>query len=94
MVGRTLTWKSEASDHLGRDGAGRREVWDTLRRTYDTASKAVHRDEVKENEGNVDLLADCRDPCRNGLLHVLCDGPVKDWTGLILHYDAGTGDSV
>ena len=78
---------------IGKDGAGRREAWDTLRRAYDTASKAVHCGEVKENDSNTELLTNARYLCREGLLHVLWDGPEKDWTGLILDCRHATADS-
>ena len=79
---------------LGEDGAGRREAWKMLRNAYAAASKAVHIGEVKENDRNAETLVGTRDLCRKGLLHVLCDGPVKDWSGLILNCQEGSGDSV
>ena len=78
---------------LGRDGVGRREIWDGLRAAYKTASKAVHRGEVKEDDRNAGVLADARNQCRSGLVRVLCEGPVKDWDGLVLNGLEAVGDS-
>ena len=77
---------------VGKDGAGRQDAWDTLRQAYATASKAVHTGEVTENDHNAEVLVRAQNLCRTGLLTVLCQGPVKDWKGLILNYDDGVGD--
>ena len=78
---------------LGKDGVGRRAVWKTLREAYRTASTAVHRGEVKENDRHAEVLMDARDLCRAGLLHVLCEGAVKDWDDLVLDCLDAAGDS-
>lgn len=78
---------------LGKDGVDRCEVWSTLREAYKTASTAVHRGEVKENDRNAEVLMGARTLCRRGLLHVLCEGPAEDWEGLILNRLDGVEDS-
>lgn len=88
-----VTLATRAAWLLGKDGVGRREVWDTLREAYKTASMAIHRGEVKENDGNDAVLMNARHLCWGGLLHVLCEGPVKDWDGLVLHCRDAEGDS-
>ena len=43
---------------VGEAAADRRSVWDTLRKAYDMASKAVHRGKVEHDDDNVALLSD------------------------------------
>ena len=79
---------------LGEDDAGRRKAWRTLRKAYDAGSRAVHRGEVKETDGNVEILLQARDLCRKGLLHVLLKGRIRDWTDLVLNCSDSAGDSL
>ena len=74
---------------LGKDAADRRRIWKTLRDVYSTASSAVHKGEAKEKGYDTTqlaaLLADAQMRCRDGILRVLHEGSVKDWTGVILN---------
>lgn len=73
---------------VGEDAADRRGVWDTLRSAYDLSSNAVHGGDVKKkkkkDKSSAKVLADGLTVCRKGILRVLCDGPITDWTELIL----------
>ena len=68
---------------VGEDAADRRRVLETLRTAYDFASTAVHQGDVKK-EGSACVLADALAVCRRGILRVLQEGPIADWTNLIL----------
>lgn len=69
---------------VGRDYADRRKAWHILGDAYNEASKAVHHGKVKPNDDTEKLLANAQVICRRGIRHVLRDGPVSDWNGLIL----------
>ena len=74
---------------LGRDAPERRRIWKTLRDAYSAASNAVHKGEAKkrgyDTEGLAALLADAQMRCRGGILRVLREGSVEDWTRIILN---------
>ena len=69
---------------VGEDSVDRRRIWDTLRSAYDLASNAVHRGDVKNKKDSALVLADALAVCRRGILRVLHEGPIADWTELIL----------
>lgn len=73
---------------VGEDAEDRRRVWDTLRSAYDLSSTAVHggdvRKQKKKGKSSAKVLADGLTVCRKGILRVLNDGPITDWTELIL----------
>ena len=69
---------------LGDDINDRRRVLDTVRKSYDTSSKAVHAGNVDPHPENQTLIAEAQDLCRKGILAVLGKGGVSDWTSLIL----------
>ena len=69
---------------VGESGTDRRQVWDTLRFAYDLASSAVHQGTVKDNKQNRATLEKALAVCRKGILKVLDEGSVADWTDLIL----------
>ena len=75
---------------LGKDAADRRKTWKILRSAYGAASSAVHtgKAKIKKTGGDTtelaDLLTKAQMVCRNGILRVLREGSVKDWTGVIL----------
>ena len=71
---------------VGEDAPDRRRVWHTLRRAYDLASTAVHGGDMKKtkNTDSALVLADALAVCRRGILRVLHQGLVADWTDLIL----------
>lgn len=71
---------------IGRDGSDRQQVYKTLRQAYDLGSKAVHRGDVKRNSTNAALLNTALGVCRRGILRALHDGPVEDWSALILNH--------
>ena len=70
--------------HLGIDFAERSDYYNTLRRAYDLASKAVHASEVKFTREDQDLLATAQDACRKGILKRLKEKEKPDWNELIL----------
>ena len=69
---------------VGESGADRRWVWETLRSAYDLASNAVHQGTVKDNKKNRVALEKALAVCRKGILKVLGEGSIADWTDLIL----------
>lgn len=73
---------------VGEDAADRRRVWDTLRSAYDLSSTAVHGGELNKKKNkkhdSTQVLADAMAVCRRGILRVLREGPITDWTDLIL----------
>ena len=78
---------------VGEDPADRQRVWNTLRSAYDLASAAVHQGEIKEKvkgKANSDVLAQALAVCRRGILCLLTQGPVRDWSALVLD---SAGDS-
>ena len=74
---------------LGKDAAHRRTIWKTLRDAYSAASNAVHKGKAQEKGYNTTrlaaLLEDAQIRCRDGILRVLQEGSVKDWTDVILN---------
>ena len=73
---------------VGDDGVDRKQAWDTLRRAYDKASKAVHRGELSQKDEKVkknkSLLAEAQSVCREGIFRVLRNGRINNWNDLIL----------
>ena len=73
---------------LGKDALDRRRIWKTLRDAYIAASSAVHTGKAKKKGYDASrlaaLLTDAQSLCRDGILRVLHEGFVKDWTGVIL----------
>ncbi len=73
---------------LGKDAVDRRRIWKTLRDAYSAASSAVHKGKAKKKGYDASrlaaLLTDAQSLCRDGILRVLHEGSVKDWTGVIL----------
>ena len=76
---------------LGEDAADRRRVWEILRTTYDVASTAIHGGNInkKLQNGSAETLSEALAVCHRGILRVLRDGPVKNWTDLILQNPDG-----
>ena len=70
--------------HLGIDFAERRDYYNTLRRAYDLASKAVHASEVNFTERERNLLATAQDACHQGILKRLKEKEAPNWNELIL----------
>ena len=74
---------------VGEDAADRLRVWNTLRTAYDLSSAAVHGDNLKKRKkkgkDSSKVLADGLAVCRKGILRVLDEGPIADWTELILN---------
>ena len=74
---------------LGEDAAERKKISKTLRDAYSAASSAVHKGEAKkrgcDTAGLAALLADAQMRCRDGILRVLREGSVEDWTRIILN---------
>ena len=74
---------------VGEDAADRRRIWDTLRAAYDLSSAAVHGGDLKKRSKRgkdpSKVLADGLTVCRKGILRVLDEGPITDWTELVLN---------
>ncbi|MDE0310653.1 MAG: HEPN domain-containing protein [Caldilineaceae bacterium] len=69
--------------HLGVDFEQRKKIRKNLQDAYNTASKAVHGDNLDYIE-NQQLLSTAQDLCRRGILKLLKEGSPRDWTDLIL----------
>lgn len=69
---------------LGEDAKDRRRIWESIRKSYDAASKAVHTGDFDRHQENRTLLADAQCLCRKGIRRMLGEGRVSDWPGLIL----------
>lgn len=74
---------------VGKDATERCRVWDTLRSAYDLSSTAVHGGDVtkrkkRKDKDSAKVLADGLQVCQKGILRVLDEGPIADWTDLIL----------
>lgn len=76
-----------AAWHLGADLSERRQLRKTVRRTYDTASGAVHAGHVESTPEHRDLLRDAQELCRRGILKLLEHGEPDDWGDVILGAD-------
>ena len=78
---------------LGADFKERQEVWETLRKAYDSASGVVHGRELKgdqeSQECNRLLLLRAQDLCRRGILKLIREGMPnsEEWGNLILGSD-------
>ena len=70
--------------HLGGDLDERRKYHDTLRQTYDLASKAVHAGTLENTPENRELLKTAQDLCRDGILKRLKEGQEPNWNDMIL----------
>ena len=70
--------------HLGVDFDERSDYYNTFRKAYDLASKAVHAGEVKFTREERDLLASAQVACRKGILKRLKEKNKPDWNELIL----------
>ena len=84
----TFRLSSRGAWHLGRDFEERRNYYDTLRRAYSLASKAVHTGHVEDDSQNTELLERALDLCRSAILKTLDEVEEPDWTRLILGHDS------
>lgn len=70
--------------HLGAGFEERRQYKEILHKVYSRASVAVHADEVSDNQGNRDVLAEGQDLCRLGILKRLDESEEPNWDDIIL----------
>ena len=70
--------------HLGSDQFERRNIYSTLQKAYDLASKAVHAGLIKNTPDNKNVLSNAQDICRDGILKTIKEGQQPSWTNLIL----------
>ena len=75
--------------HLGSSFEERLQCFNTLRDTYDLASKAVHAVEVESTLESRKLLANAQDLCRTGILKRLGEKEEPKWHELILGVEVG-----
>lgn len=73
--------------HLGKDFSERRSIQKTLLRAYDTASQAVHRSSIENEEESRRLLESAQALCRRGILKRLHEGQEPIWNELLLGGD-------
>ena len=70
--------------HLGGNFDQRREIRETLRKTYSDSSSAVHGGKLKYAIRDPNLVSSAQDICRNGILKRLKESDRPEWDDVIL----------
>ena len=75
---------TRAAWHLGRDIDERTSYLATVQKAYDSASRAVHANEIADDPPTRTLLSNAQDVCRDGILKRLDESSPPDWSRLVL----------
>ena len=73
--------------HLGENPGDRVRIRETLRDTYDAASRVIHGDTLKHAAKDPSLVSSAQDICRKGILRRLEETKAPVWKDIILGKD-------